>query len=75
MDVTKSNDETRSWADEDHNDGVVHTVADRVEDRTDEEKALVRKIDLCLMPIVWVMYLFSYADRTKQVDGPILLED
>ena len=65
MDVTKSNDETRSWVDEDRTDGAVHTVADRVEDRTDEEKALVRKIDMSLMPIVWIMYLFSYADRTK----------
>ena len=31
----------------------------------DEEKALVRKVDLYLMPAMWLMYLFSYADRTK----------
>ena len=31
----------------------------------EEEKKLVRRIDLLLMPAIWVMYLFSYADRTK----------
>jgi hypothetical protein len=30
-----------------------------------EEKVLVRKIDMMLMPALWLMYLFSYADRTK----------
>lgn len=29
------------------------------------EKALVRRIDILLMPALWLMYLFSYADRTK----------
>lgn len=32
-----------------------------------EEKALVRKIDLVLMPMMWLMYLLSYLDRTKYV--------
>ncbi|CEJ59053.1 Putative Vitamin H transporter [Penicillium brasilianum] len=33
---------------------------------TDEqEKALVRKIDLTLLPTIWVMYLLSYLDRTN----------
>lgn len=31
----------------------------------EEEKALVRKVDLTLLPTVWVMYLLSYLDRTK----------
>lgn len=31
----------------------------------EEEKALVRKIDLMLLPVIWVMYLLSYMDRTK----------
>lgn len=31
----------------------------------EEEKALVRKIDMTLLPTVWVMYLLSYLDRTK----------
>lgn len=30
-----------------------------------EEKALVRKIDLYLLPTIWLMYLLSYMDRTK----------
>ncbi|KAI1618835.1 major facilitator superfamily domain-containing protein [Exophiala viscosa] len=30
-----------------------------------EEKAVRRKIDLLLMPAIWIMYLFSYADRTN----------
>lgn len=31
----------------------------------EEEKALVKKIDLFLMPTIWLMYLLSYMDRTK----------
>ncbi|KAL5365160.1 major facilitator superfamily domain-containing protein [Aspergillus floccosus] len=31
----------------------------------EEEKALVKKIDLCLLPMIWVMYLLSYMDRTN----------
>jgi hypothetical protein len=31
----------------------------------EEEKALLRKIDLTLLPTIWVMYLMSYLDRTK----------
>lgn len=34
----------------------------------DEEKKLLRKIDLYLLPIMWLMYLLSYMDRTK-LDG------
>ncbi|EXJ83583.1 hypothetical protein A1O1_07206 [Capronia coronata CBS 617.96] len=30
-----------------------------------EEKAVLRRTDLMLMPAIWVMYLFSYADRTN----------
>lgn len=33
--------------------------------RLQEEKALVRRVDLILMPALWFMYLCSYADRTK----------
>jgi hypothetical protein len=49
-----------------------HSVVDCVEDRSvhgddmvAEEKALVRKIDLFLMPTIWLMYLLSYMDRTN----------
>ncbi|TEA11333.1 MFS transporter prlL [Colletotrichum sidae] len=31
----------------------------------EEEKALVKKIDLFLMPTIWLMYLLSYMDRTN----------
>jgi hypothetical protein len=31
-------------------------------DRKAEEKALVRKIDLTLLPCIWIMYLLSYMD-------------
>ena len=30
-----------------------------------EEKALVRKVDLMLLPTMWLMYLLSYMDRTN----------
>ena len=30
-----------------------------------EEKKLVRKIDMFLLPTIWLMYLLSYMDRTK----------
>jgi hypothetical protein len=33
----------------------------------EEEKALVKKIDLFLLPTIWLMYLLSYMDRTKYV--------
>jgi hypothetical protein len=33
----------------------------------EEEKKLVRKIDLFLLPTIWLMYLLSYMDRTKYV--------
>jgi hypothetical protein len=32
---------------------------------TEEERKLVRKIDLYLLPTIWLMYLLSYMDRTK----------
>ncbi|VUC27881.1 unnamed protein product [Clonostachys rosea] len=31
----------------------------------DEEKKLVRKVDLMLLPTIWIMYLLSYMDRTN----------
>lgn len=32
---------------------------------TPEEKRLVRKIDRRLLPMLWVMYIFNYLDRTN----------
>jgi hypothetical protein len=40
-------------------------IAESVSYSPEEEKALVRKIDLTLLPTIWVMYLLSYLDRTK----------
>ncbi|KAF1360785.1 MFS general substrate transporter [Lizonia empirigonia] len=34
------------------------------EEKTEAEKKLVRKIDLYLMPTIWILYCFSYMDRT-----------
>lgn len=49
------------------------TVVGKVEDvfiedvlaASEEERALVRHVDRILLPTLWFMYLFSYADRTK----------
>lgn len=37
------------------------------EEETAEEKALVRKIDLFLLPTIWLMYLLSYMDVSISV--------
>jgi hypothetical protein len=34
---------------------------------SDAEKKLLRKIDLRLMPILWIMYVLNYIDRTNIV--------
>ena len=34
---------------------------------TDAEKKLVRKIDLHLIPTLWIMYILNYVDRTNIV--------
>jgi len=38
---------------------------DGYEPDTEEERKLVRKIDLYILPTMWLMYLLSYMDRTK----------
>ena len=38
-------------------------VAAPFEEKTEEEKRLVRKIDWYLMPTIWVLYCFSYMVR------------
>jgi hypothetical protein len=30
-----------------------------------QEKSVVRKLDLTLLPIVWVLYMFNYLDRNN----------
>ena len=46
------------------NSPEVMTVGGYVPD-TEEERKLVRKIDWYLLPMIWLMYLNSYMDRTK----------
>lgn len=41
----------------------------------EEEKKLVRKVDLFLLPTIWLMYLLSYMDRTKFVHPPSTMID
>jgi len=45
----------------------MRTEVDSYVPDTEEEKRLVRKIDLYLLPTIWIMYLLSYVDRTKLV--------
>lgn len=35
------------------------------EDRRRREKRLVRKLDMTLLPMVWVLYMFNYLDRNN----------
>lgn len=42
-----------------------HKYAEAYVADTEEERKLVRKIDLYILPTMWVMYLLSYMDRTK----------
>ncbi|KAK4957429.1 hypothetical protein LTR10_005392 [Elasticomyces elasticus] len=54
--------------DADHKSVDVECVEERADQTTEqqrEEKALVRKIDLYLLPTIWIMYLLSYMDRTN----------
>lgn len=40
---------------------------------TDAEKKLVRKIDMHLMPTLWIMYILNYVDRTNIVGNTCAL--
>lgn len=40
----------------------------------EEEKKLVKKIDLYLLPTIWLMYLLSYMDRTKYAHRTISID-
>ena len=44
---------------------VIEQLDDSPEVLTMDEEKLVRKIDLFLLPTIWLMYLLSYMDRTK----------
>lgn len=36
---------------------------------TEAEKKLVRKIDMHLIPVLWIMYVLNYVDRTNIVSS------
>jgi hypothetical protein len=69
--MTTHSDEQKSWVETVDNIAALETKKDGdtvgFEEGTDEEKKLVRKIDLFLMPTIWVLYCFSYMDRTNIV--------
>lgn len=44
-------------------DGVERALVD--EEFRKREKKLVRKLDMTLMPMVWILYLFNYLDRNN----------
>ncbi|KAL3476137.1 major facilitator superfamily domain-containing protein [Aspergillus californicus] len=60
--------DTSSLAEVEDIDGKPNTtqslVAAYIPD-TEEERKLVRKIDFFLLPTIWLMYLWSYMDRTN----------
>jgi hypothetical protein len=43
----------------------IENVTEEAQYTPEEEKKLVRSIDMVLMPTIWIMYLLSYMDRTK----------
>ncbi|KAJ5914599.1 hypothetical protein N7504_003482 [Penicillium tannophilum] len=51
-------------------DEIEHAIVDETWS-PEEEKALVRKIDLMLLPMIWVMYLLSYMDRTNIANAKV----
>ncbi|EME87423.1 uncharacterized protein MYCFIDRAFT_26809 [Pseudocercospora fijiensis CIRAD86] len=56
-----------SWIDDTKRNDIefVEESSRENEEKAAEEKALVRKIDLYLLPCIWLMYLLSYMDRTN----------
>jgi hypothetical protein len=52
-------------AEKDDTSGTVPETQIHSDWTEEEEKKLVRKVDMWLMPTIWLMYLLSYMDRTK----------
>lgn len=50
---------------ENNNDSMVYTIGDADSPRimSPEEKALVRKLDWTMLPILWLMYWLNFLDR------------
>ncbi|PLB52522.1 MFS general substrate transporter [Aspergillus steynii IBT 23096] len=59
---------TSTWDDDlkaDISSAQIENAEEALSFTPEEEKALVRKIDLYLLPMIWIMYLLSYLDRTN----------
>ena len=69
MDSTEKND--REHAEIIHADMVDKEKAEAQDQSSQDpewrrkEKRLVRKLDMTLMPMVWILYLFNYLDRNN----------
>ena len=58
--MNEKSDAVTHSSDEALEEGSVETAHTSLEEKTDAEKRLVRKIDLYLMPTIWIPYCFSY---------------
>lgn len=56
-----------SYHDNKEMDGAdkIEQVQEYDEDTRRIERRLVRKLDMTLMPVVWILYFFNYMDRTN----------
>jgi len=60
-------EDQKSWVETVDNvaiDGKENGDATAFVEGTDEEKRLVRKVDMWLMPTIWILYCFSYMARS-----------
>lgn len=53
-------------------EGQAKIAATPFEEKTEAERKLVRKIDMYLMPTIWILYCFSYMVRSGLIQGLIL---
>ena len=43
----------------------VNDIDEPVENRAEKERSVRRKLDMTLMPMIWLLYLFNYLDRNN----------
>ena len=70
MSTHLSDPQLDSKAEIEHIDDVAHKLKSAPDDiayvpDTEAERRLVRKIDVRMLPILWIMYMFNYVDRTN----------
>lgn len=53
-----------SWVEQPGPDRLV-TLAEAYRPGSPEEKALVRKLDLHIIPCVWILFMLNYMDRSN----------